>query len=651
MLSIITILEIVWFCLGGVLFVYQPSRRVSEALSLGIVLALMLLSIIFQVSFLLEFPSLSFGFEGLFAVIILGYVIKKRTELKEIATTIKNFVFYHKVISSIIFICWLYLFLLAVIIPPSNWDSMTYNLSRVLLFQQENSLLLENVTTYRQAMFVTGSDILTHAFLRFYSDYGVGLFSFLAYASIGLGTYSLSRNFSSVKISLITTLVIIGMPEFCFQATSTKNDIFTAAAAVFCLQVMYRLLQVLNIQDLSLIILGLFFGASAKSTFLVFLLPFSICFGFLIIRKYKIVDILKLLRTNWLYLIILTSPVLIMSQFWLFFHNLVTQNDATFGLAQEKFVKSSGIKGIEGGIANLVRYFLQSFHLFPFDYIAQARLNINLENYLENLYQTIFEPIFGNKKMGYAGGVPRQFSIKLFPHEDYSWYGIGGFFLTLPGLFFSLIKGNAFLRATSITLLSFILIVSYAAYWTPWNNRYLSLFFTASGVCIAFFLTSIIRLKKDSILTKSIIVLSIFILISSCILNSSKPFGGLSIKAFFKPNIWRETNFGQDRLYYGDQYYKDDRIEKFKTLVSKDSKVALVAEDDTWIYHFYLTNPDVTIEPVKFSKFQENRTLYDYLFCLDVDCDLSELNVPYKILWKNANDAPILGKLVLLQKN
>ncbi|EAZ92864.1 hypothetical protein [Crocosphaera chwakensis] len=644
---VVVTLEIFWFCFGGSLFVYNSSRRVSEALSLGIILAFILFSTIFQVSFLLKIPALSFAVEALFCILILRLAFKKKAEIELIILTLKNFFFQHKIICSIIAICWIYLFFLAIIIPPSNWDSMTYHLSRILLFQQENSLLLENVTTPRQAMFVMGSDILTHAFLRFYSDYGVGLFSFLAYVSIGLGTYALSRNFASVNISLITTIIIMGMPELCFQATSTKNDIFTGAAAIFCLQVAYRFLQVLNIQDLSLLILGTSFGASAKSTFLVFLLPFSVCLLYLILKKYKVVDILNLLRTNWSYFVILIFPSLIMSQFWLFFHNVATQNDAT-GLTKNNFVKPSKTKGM---FANLVRYLFQSFHLFPFDYIAKGRLNINLDDHLENLYKLLFEPFFENIKMGYVNNRPYKFSIRLFPHEDFSWYGMSGFFLVLPSLFISLIKGNNFLRATSISLISFMLIVCYLVLWTPWNNRYFNLFFTASGVCIAFLLTLIINQKRNSVFQKSLLLLSIFILISSCVLNSSKPLGGLSITEFFKPNIWAKTNFGQERLYYANGYYNDDRITKFKTLVTNQSKVALIATDDSWIYHFYLTNPNVEIEPITLPEFKENYTAYDYLLCLDVQCDLTDLNASYEILWSNSNDSRKIGKLLSFPRN
>jgi hypothetical protein len=647
MSSVIVTLEVFLFCLGSILFVNKSSRQVSETLSLGIVIALMLFSVIFQVCFLLKVPNLSFLIEGVFTVVFLFLIVQKKHELKSIFLTIKKFFFDHKFICLIFFVCWIYLFLLATIIPPANWDSMTYNLARVFLFQQEKSLFLENVTTFRQSMFVVGSDILTHAFLRFYSDYGVGLFSFLAYVSIGLGSYSLSRNFASVQISLATTLVIVGMPEFCFQATSTKNDIFTAAVAIFCLLVTHSFLKVLNIQDLSFIVLGLSFGISAKTTFFVFFIPYLVFFGYLIIKKYGILKIFEVIQNNWLYFVVLTSPAIVMSQFWLFFYNHATQNDVT-GLTNNKFTQPSGILG---GLANLVRYLFQSFHLFPFDYIAKARLNIPIDNYLENLYKTIFEPFFGNAKMGYVRGEPWQFSINLFPHEDYSWYGIGGFFLVIPALLFSLFRGNSFLRATSMTLISFMLLISYTLSWTPWNNRYLSLFFTSSGVCIAFILNSIADRKKHFLLNKIIIILSIFILISSCVLNSSKPLGGLSIKEFFKPNIWIKTNFGNDRLYYGNKYYKDERIDRIRRLISENSKVALVAGDDSWIYHFYLTNPNSIIEPIKFSQFKEDSTLYDYLLCLDVNCNLSQIDVPYELLWNSSNESPKAGKLLKIVRN
>ena len=92
----LVVLEVLCFCLGGVLFVSSPSRRVSETLSLGICLGLMLLSVIFQVSFLLEIPQISFVLEGLFLILIFYHARKKHREIQKILIATKDFFIEHK---------------------------------------------------------------------------------------------------------------------------------------------------------------------------------------------------------------------------------------------------------------------------------------------------------------------------------------------------------------------------------------------------------------------------------------------------------------------------------------------------------------------------------------------------------------------------
>lgn len=166
MIFLIVIAEIFLLCCGATIFTYSPTRKISESLSLGIFLTLILFSLIFQVAFLLEYPRLAIIAELILVLLAIKYIISNRLILNKVITSISQFILSHKLITSIVIICWIYLFLLVAIIPPANWDSMAYNLSRVYLFQQENSLFLENVTTLRQSMFVVGADILNHGFLR-----------------------------------------------------------------------------------------------------------------------------------------------------------------------------------------------------------------------------------------------------------------------------------------------------------------------------------------------------------------------------------------------------------------------------------------------------------------------------------------------------
>jgi hypothetical protein len=660
MTFLIAIAEIFLFCCGGMIFAYSPTRKISESLSLGIFLALILISLIYQVAFLLEFPSLAIPVEIILALLTIKYILSNRPILTKAVKSIFQFILNHKIVAGITIICCGYLFLLVAIIPPSNWDSMTYNLSRVYLFEQENSLFLKNFTTMRQSMFVVGADILNYGFLRLNQDYGVGIFSWLAYISVGLGTYGLSRNFASRQVSIATTLIILSLPEFCFQATSTKNDIFTAASALFCFIVTDRILAKPNVKNIGMLLLGLAYGFSAKTTFLAFLAPFVICFCAIASVKIGWKNLYKIVVHNWLYFVVITAPIVVISQSWLFFNNAIATNDLTGG-ETIKIVQKSGIFG---GVANLVRYFFQSIHLFPLDYLAKGRLGIDLGEYLTNIYNQVFQPVFGNVSLGYIKNQPYTFQVQVIPQEDFAWYGPLALVIILPAILFSLFRGNYWLKIQSLSLIGFISIVSYKLVWTPWNNRYVTLFFAASGACVAFLLQQISKKYQPKILNW-IITIALILLISSCILNVAKPLGGLSVKEFFKPNIWSKTDLGRDRLYYARKHYRDDRVEQFRDLVAPGSKVALVAGDNSWIYHFYLVNPDVEIVPTSLAKFNNNSQAYDYLLCVDVECNLGQIqdNSPcddgvclnsvtttYKTLWQSSTESSKPSKIIQLKQ-
>lgn len=639
------IIEIFILCCGGMIFAHSPSRSIAESLSLGIFLTLILISLIFQTAFLLEIPNLAVIAEVVITLLTIRYLVNNRFLFTKAVYSIWQFILEHKIVTGIVAICWVYLFCLVAIIPPNNWDSMAYNLSRIFLFQAENSLFLENFTNIRQTMFVVGADILNYGFLRLNNDYGVGIFSWLAYISVGLGTYGLARRFADPQVSIATTLTIVSLTEFCFQATSTKNDIFTAASALFCFIVTDRLLAKPNVRDLAILLLGIAFGFSAKTTFLGFLAPFSLCFIILALIKIGWKTLYKMIVHNWLYFIVLTAPIIIISQIWLFLNNAASTGDPTGGETIE-IVRNGGIIG---GIANLVRYFFQSIHLFPLDYIARGRLGIDLGEYLVSIYDRLFFPIFGNSAMGYVYNDFYSFEVKSLPHEDFAWYGPLGFMIVIPAILWSVIKGNYWLKAQSFCLISFIVIVSFKLYWTPWSNRYVVLFFVASGACVAFFLQEIPK-KYRSIILNGITTVALVLLISACILNVTKPLGGLSITEFFKPNIWSRTHLGGDRLYYGRKHYGDNRIEQFRDLVPSGASVALLADKKSWIYHFYLVNPHVEIVPTSLSKLDTIGQTYDYLLCLDVDCNLTQLPIDYQTLWESSVKSNRSGILIQLKK-
>lgn len=652
----ISIIEILWFCLGGILFVYRPNIRISEAISSGIIIAFVVLSCIFQSAFLIGQPSVAFFLEGLAIVWIFFKFKKQSAYLNIFGQRIKAIWTQHKFLIILIGLAWIYLGLQAILIPPSNWDSMTYNLARVFLFQQEKTLLLSDVSTVRQAIFPIGSDILHHIFLRFYTDYGIGIFSFLSYLSVAFGTYALSRRYTSSETSVISTLVIISLPELVYQATSTKNDIVTCAVAIFCFLTVHRLLEQANIQDLLLLIFGLILGISVKSTWMGFLFPFTLLFGILLFQKYPPRIWIELIRRNGRILISLVIPGFILSQLWLFIRNYYFWGGWSGNPEFNSLNRQ--VDGLKGALANVVRYLFQSIDLLELGNIIVRRLiGISFTELMQKIYDFFLYPIFGNAATNETFG---SFQLSWWSHEDTAWFGPWGFLIVIPAILYSIVKGKKTLRASGLTLLCYFFIVSYALVWTAFNNRYLSMSFVASGGCVAYFISAFAQKKY---LIKFIKYTSILILFFACSINVAKPLISLNPSAYlnsninafnfpyviFQKSIWGQTHLGKNRFYYAENFYGDSRVTEFMKLVPPGSQVALVTGDNTWVYHYFLYNPEVKFTPVQQNELEPKALNFDYILCLDVQCKFNLTDSNKTVLWTSSSSAK-KGQLIRLNK-
>lgn len=658
---IISLFEIFLCCLGGAILIYRPGLRISETISSGIVIAFMMLSVIYQVSFLIRIPNLSYILEILLFVWIVYRLKRTNFNIAFLPLPyIKKFISQHNFFILPVAFVWIYLFFQAVILPPGNWDSMTYNLARVLLFQQEKSLFLKEVSTVRQAIFPVGADILHYTFLRFNTDYGIGIFSLLAYLSIVLGTYALSRKYVSQEIALTATLVILSLPELVYQATSTKNDIITIAAAIFCFLTVFHILEKFTITDVIFLILAILFGISAKTTFLAFAIPFIVFFGVLLVKKYGLKFWFKSFFQSWRYFLVFLVPFLILSQIWLFIYN--HHYWGTWSGTLEYATMNRQTDGLKGAIANLVRYLFNSLDLLePSNILFRVIIASDISDLLKKIYDNFFRPILSN----YGIGVLGDFRIYWTQHEDFSWFGPWGFFIVIPAIFFSLLRGPKFLKTVSLTLLGYLFIIAYTLVWNRWISRYLSLFFVASGVCVAYLIKSL-EMRKLSL--NIIRCFSIFILLFACTFNSAKPLftsfnkpltGSdlLPLKwgqAIMNESIWSQTELGRKRLFYAEKYYGDTRVLKFNQLVPPGSQVALVAREDSWVYPYLLHSHQVKFTPVELSSLTNRGSDFDYILCLDVKCNAQKIssliNVQTQTIWSSRLPARI-GKLIQLNSS
>ena len=674
-MSIIVLIEIFILCMGTTLYSFRTGEKISESIAKGLFLCVLIMSFSFQLAFLLGEPKISFLLETIFVILSLYVIKKKWLKLQESLSGIKAFFLQNKLSLSILSILWIYLFSMAVILPPFNWDSMFYNLARILLFQQEKSLFLTNISNEHQAIFPVGADILHHSLLRFHTDYGIGIFSFMAYLIICFGTYALARRYTNPKYALTATFIIASLSELVLQSTSTKNDIWTASVAIICFILIHRILTSINIEDLVLLPVTIAFGISCKTTFMGFALPFICLFLILVLKKYKFSYLIRIINQHKVYFSLSILPILVFFPFFHYYHSYTHfggwQGSSSFVYLHKQH------DGMVGMVANIVRYLLQSIDfLEPSEQIVKW-LTTNFSNQqgytitdgLVGIYNQYFYPIFENKgvmdnhdlfrRIGNNPGY--SFFITRNNADDYSWFGPFAFLLIIPSLIFVLIKGDLYLKALSANLLIYFLILCNQLGWQPWANRFFSLFFACSGVAVAYFLA---RLKVNKMICNLLIFLSLLILSYTISFNTYQPLlkgiyqsfdlSQLNVinwpQVIKEKGIWSLTDFGRNRTFYTDIKVGDGIPSNILSdLLPTGSIVALVTINDSWIYPYLFHNPDIKIVPYnpdliivslaadqneKWQKIYESEKI-NYVFCLEVNCEYFTNSANSKVLWRS----------------
>lgn len=637
-ITVIPIVEVALYSLG--IFVWLRSQlnpySVAIALALAMTTSLAMLSFLLQVAFLVRIPELSWGME----LLVLGLLFRLNRHqwhrVWDIGQAIKTLWQDMPLSVGILAIASTYLFLQAVLLPPSSWDAMTYHLPRVLLWAQNHSLFLRNFIITPQAAFPVGSDILFHLFLRLRTDYGLGLFSWLSYAILICSTYGLARPRVSRRIACTSTLVVASLPEVVYQATGTKNDIILAAVALACVVWADRALRFPAIVPLIGLGLTLCFGVSVKTSFVLFAFFFMLLWGVLVVQSGKFWTLGRFLVQHWQSVLLALLPALVLSQIWLFWDNYQQFGD---WLGPARFaINSRNNDGLFGAVANVVRYSFQSIHLLqPVNDGWQALSGWSLTAGLQLLYDTLFDPMLGEAGRSIIGS-ERPFEIQWQPQEDTSWFGPLSIVVIVPAIAWCTARGKELARVMAIVAICLVLAISYKVGWSPWKSRFFSVVFASGGLCVAVLLQ---RFEAKPWLLRGLRLLSICILCYACLYNVQKPL--IPSQTFLvKQNIWPLSRWTQDRLIY-DRLRAGNRVDQFNQMVPSDQSVAILGYDHYFPFMFHSQNLEFVMLLTEKTGAQtlslgvvENHLLeanIDYVLCLELSCELDTVEVqPQRLL-------------------
>ncbi len=603
-----------WLFLTGLtLFFRRHHYELPEAVVFAVLVLFAVYSAAFQVFFLVGLYRYSFFLDIILNSFSIYYIIKNRAIL------------FHDFHQTLIFWCvhrkllfpfggiLLYLFLQALLLPPSEYDSMVHNLSRVLLMRQEGSLFLTNYTTFNQVGFLVGADILHFLFLRWPSDWFLGIFSFLSYLSVLLATFSLVRAQSADdRLALLTTLIIASLVELVLQSTSTKNDLPLTAMATASFLAAMRVLSRGDALSLALLGTALALGSDMKAYFL----GFSVPFGALLLVAYGPALTQAATtggRRGWGYLLL---PALLLALLVLFLGVNLTNYGTLFGTpANVRWHQNPD--GWQGALANACRYFIQI---------------LGLPRQLGGawLEEGVMAQLGPKKEVGLAPQTLHleeryQITLSLFrpPNEAWSWYGPLAFVLILPALGYALLKGNTFLKITAWSLVLFFAAVCWQIGWMPWNNRFFSLFFGASGLGLGFFLQRVWPRKWDAVW----IGLAFLCLGYAALFNYPKPFfdlrqvglwvhrhlvpfeemagKGEGDRRFYRLPIFTWVNLIPQRDMYCWRHYQDERLTVFAREVKPHSRVLMIADDSAWLFPYLVRRPDLIFTVVNPERLKE----------------------------------------------
>ena len=574
---------------------------ISTSLCYAIIICFGFYSASIQLFFIIHIIQYYYVVDILVFLISLYFVINNLKLFLANLTSFVGIFRQNKILLSPFLLLYIYLLIQVLLLPPSNNDSMSYNLTRVLLMKDEGTLFLNNYTSLRQVNLSLGYDIMNFLFLRFNSDWFLAIFSMLCYAVIIFGTYALVSKFDSIdrtirnnlKLSLITSIVISSLIELVLQATSTKNDIGTAAVAVVCFLAGYNFLYESDRLSLKILITSLLIGVSFKGYFVLFALPFSLFILYYSLKRFSLKLLLSYIKMNYLFYLL---PFAI----FIFFSLFVANNYINYGgfVGNPKyFNRYMNHDGLEGAAINACRYVIQGME-YP-TFLGG--------NFLKKAHDTFL------KKKASIGSL--EIFIKEMPlgnivaDEDTSWYGPLGFLLIIPAIIYSLFKGSGYVRLTALSLVSFYLLICYSVAWNPYAGRLFSLFYAASGLNVAFLLSRL-RFKNFNYL----IIASSLILCFAALFNYSKSFFNVyEISYWISNNIYKISRFEEKKhgftypgpyfsnwlqyvidrkAFYNLILYRNDALNKYQKLIKHNSRI-LILNTEGKIFPFVLYRSDL----------------------------------------------------------
>ncbi len=432
--------EIGGMCLSGFIFFRTRRYTFAEAAAYGIITGLMLISLLLHILDLLGIPEWMVLGEGILVCAAVSVLTVQRSRWRESLKILKFFVSTYPSGSFLLVLGWLLLFMGLLLVPAG-----------------ENP---------------AGSS-LSFFYQRWHPNTVSRIFSLLMYLSIAFSTYSLSRRYSWPSTAFTVTLVVIGMPQLVYQSFSPAETLVPAAAGLFGLLAVHRLIELPNRRDIALLLPGIAFGVTddpAGWVFPVILLFLAIV---LLIRRHgaRFWRGFILARPLGLGLAIVSA---------LIFSGGLRYGRPDFPEPGARPVFQENQDGLVGAAGNLIRYFFESADpIPPLDYLWKWTMGVRLSEQFQGGYDRFLKPLVGTR------GAAEPFVLTRYQNRDVAWFGPFAFLLILPAVGYALFRGHRRIKAVAVALTGYLYVITLMLAWKAGNGKFLTPFFTCGGFLVA----------------------------------------------------------------------------------------------------------------------------------------------------------------------
>ncbi len=443
----------------------------AESGAYALLLPLMALGFGFEVAFLLDTPLIVWVWELILSFATITILVHTRKDFGAVWRPMHHAIKTHPVaVIALIFANILFL----IQIFPASPDRLGYII--------QSSLYDPLITQQRMAMpgalpLLPGNiEALSLWLIRFHGAAAQSLPALMAFGTITFATYALARRYAWPPTAITVTLMVISMPRLVCLASAGSSEIVHVAVCLLGLLIVYRLVERPCGRDLFILLMTIGFGISIfqlRWLYPVMIIPLALI---IIVRRHGTL-FFKTIATRQSLL-----PTLTLIPTALFnIYPLLARLTLKAGTADNAWALALNSDGIQGAMANGIRYLMEAIHFtLPVDQLCRFLAQSGLVDMLQRFYTALLFPVLGNL------GAIAPFQIHWAPNADQAWFGPFGFLVILPALLYALIRGPRRLKAVAVSLVSYFYLITLIPAWQPGNAVFFTVLFTVGGFTTAF---------------------------------------------------------------------------------------------------------------------------------------------------------------------